>query len=63
MRNKVVLVIGLVLACTSTLQAQKVKLQRDAQRPIVKVSIAGKHFTDFFFPDTIAKPVLYPIKS
>jgi hypothetical protein len=63
MRNTVVLVIGLVLACTSTVQAQKVKLQRDAQRPVVRVSIAGKHFTDFFFPDTIAKPVLYPIKA
>ena len=39
--------------------AQKVKLQREASRPVVRVSIKGNHFTDFFFPDTIAKPVLY----
>jgi hypothetical protein len=40
-----------------------VELVRDKNSPAVHVSINGHHFTDFFFPDTIAKPVLYPIKA
>ena len=53
----------LALQMTTAALAQKVKLQRDASRPVVSVRIKGQHFTDFFFPDTIAKPVLYPIKA
>lgn len=44
-------------------QSAKVKLVKEKSHPIVHISIGGKHFTDFFFPDTIAKPVLYPIKA
>ena len=44
-------------------QTPKVVLVKDKIHPQVKVSINGKHFTNFFFPDTIAKPVLYPIKA
>lgn len=53
----------LALQMTTAAVAQKVKLERDASRPVVSVRIKGQHFTDFFFPDTIAKPVLYPIKA
>jgi hypothetical protein len=42
-------------------QKHKVKLVRNQAHPSVEVYVGGKHFTDFFFPDTIAKPVLYPI--
>ena len=43
--------------------AQKniVELKKDKDHPVVQVFIHQKHFTDFFFPDTLAKPVLYPI--
>ena len=59
------LVVALLFAATSSLHAQNnaVKLVRDKTNPAVHVTINGKHFTDFFFPDTIAKPVLYPIKA
>lgn len=43
--------------------AQRVRLVRDPQHPSVHVTIDGRPFTDFFFPDTIAKPVLYPIHA
>lgn len=57
------LAIAGALFLTTSTQAQKVKLERDVARPVVRVTIKGRHFTDFFFPDTIAKPVLYPIKA
>lgn len=44
-------------------QTGTVKLVRDKAQPLVHISIGGKHFTDFYFPDTLAKPVLYPIKA
>lgn len=43
--------------------APQVEFTKDKQRAIVHVTIGGKPFTDFFFPDTIAKSVLYPIKA
>ena len=51
------------LPCLLFAQTPKVVLVKDKIHPQVKVSINGKHFTNFFFPDTIAKPVLYPIKA
>lgn len=44
-------------------QSSQVEFTKDKQHPVVHVTIGGKPFTDFFFPDTIAKQVLYPIKS
>ena len=35
----------------------------EKQNPVIRVMIGGRHFTSFFFPDTIAKPVLYPIMA
>jgi len=37
-------------------------IQNDAERR-VDVMIDGKHFTSYIYPDNIAKPVLYPIKT
>ncbi|MEY4629644.1 MAG: hypothetical protein RLZZ595_1970, partial [Bacteroidota bacterium] len=51
------------LPCLLFAQTPKVVLVKDKFHPQVKVSINGKHFTNFFFSDTIAKPVLYPIKA
>ncbi len=66
--------LGCILLLTLGVNAQskKVKLTNDSKNgkveivsdkndPIIRVVIDGKHFTSFFFPDTIAKPVLYPI--
>lgn len=44
-------------------QNGQVEFIKDKQQSIVHISIGGKPFTDFFFPDTIAKPVLYPINA
>jgi hypothetical protein len=63
MSHKSLFAVVLLLSVSMSVHAQKVKLQRESGRPAIKVSISGKHFTDFFFPDTIAKPVLYPIKA
>ena len=41
----------------------QVEFVKDKQQPVVHITIGGKPFTDFFFTDTIAKPVLYPIKA
>jgi len=43
--------------------AQKFRLERDPAAPVIHVTVGGRPFTDFFFPDTIAKPVLYPIHA
>lgn len=51
------------MVSTSYAQQHKVKFTRSKTDPVVHVHINGKPFTDFFFPDTIAKPVLYPIKA
>jgi 6-phosphogluconolactonase (cycloisomerase 2 family) len=44
-------------------QTAQVEFIKEKQQPIVHVTIGGKPFTDLFYPDTIAKPVLYPIKA
>lgn len=62
--KKISLLVSLVLF-TITVHAQrnKVLLTQDAKHPLVRITIEGKLFTNFFFPDTIAKPVLYPIHA
>ena len=41
----------------------KVTLKKDTKLPIINVAINNKPFTSFFFPDTLDKPVLYPISA
>jgi len=41
----------------------KVSLKKDSKLPIINVTINNKPFTSFFFPDTLDKPVLYPISA
>ena len=57
------LVYLLLIGSSFTTHAQKVAITAEKNKNIIHVSIGGKHFTDLFFPDTIAKPVLYPIKA
>lgn len=61
--TRIILAFVLFIALDAHAQSKKVVLTKDAKHPQVHVTINGKRFTDFFFPDTIAKPVLYPIQA
>jgi 6-phosphogluconolactonase (cycloisomerase 2 family) len=63
MRKQVFLFLFLLIPFSHFAQQQKVILEKDKLHPQINIFIKGKHFTSFFFPDTIAKPVLYPIKA
>lgn len=52
---------GFVLISGSNAQDQPVKLVRDKSIHRIDISVGNKPFTSFFFPDTLEKPVLYPI--
>jgi hypothetical protein len=41
----------------------KVEFKKDKTSPNIQVLINKKAFTSFFFPDTLDKPVLYPISA
>lgn len=63
MRKHAFLFLFLVIPFSHFAQKHKVVLEKDKVHPQINIFIEGKHFTSFFFPDTIAKPVLYPIKA
>lgn len=44
-------------------QSNSVTLVRNDAEKKVEVLVDGKLFTAYLYPETIAKPVLYPIKS
>lgn len=55
-----------VIACTAitvtaTAQVQHVEVVKSTTSPMVNVTVNGKPFTTLFYPDTLEKPVLYPI--
>jgi hypothetical protein len=54
----------LVMCCIANATAQKnqpVKIIRSATENKIDVQIGGKLFTSFLFPDSLEKPVLYPV--
>ena len=51
--------VSLCLLCQVVVA--QVTIQPVKHQPILRVSINNKHFTDFFFPDSLPKQVLYPI--
>lgn len=53
------------MSCFTNSNAQKsyVRLKKVKDAPIVNIYVGDKIFTSFFFPDTIAKQVLYPISA
>jgi hypothetical protein len=61
--NRLIILLLPFLVTTAVAQQHKVVFTPEKNKNIIHVTIGGKHFTDFFFPDTIAKPVLYPIKA
>jgi hypothetical protein len=59
-------VIIVISALTSTVSAQKsepVKVLKSASKNRVDIFIGGKLFTSFLYPDTLEKPVLFPIRA
>jgi hypothetical protein len=56
--------IASIMIVTSAASAQKneqVKVVKDAKAKRVNISIGDKPFTSFLYPDTLEKPVLYPV--
>jgi hypothetical protein len=56
----------ITMAAISTMafaQQQQVTLTRSAKDKKVDVMIGGEPFTSFLYPDTLEKPVLYPLRA
>jgi hypothetical protein len=60
LKTSIVLIMsnGIIAAACAQADVQVIK---SATQPVVTVTIDGKPFTEFLFPDTLEKPVLYPI--
>ncbi len=52
-----------ITACPLLLNAQKVTFKNDTANKKVEVSIGGKFFTTFIYPDDMEKQSLYPIMT
>ncbi|MEO9032718.1 MAG: DUF6807 family protein, partial [Ginsengibacter sp.] len=44
-------------------KAEKVKIVKTSQQNKIDVLIGDKLFTSFLYPDTLEKPVLYPVRA
>ncbi len=56
-------ILGLLILPLFASAQNKVELKKDKNSPNINVTINKKTFTSFFFPDTLDKPVLYPISA
>jgi len=64
MKNFLLLAAGVILFAAASAQKQEmVKLVKDKDASSIHVLIGNKPFTSFFYPDTLEKPVLYPIQA
>ncbi|HVX52536.1 MAG TPA: DUF6807 family protein, partial [Chitinophagaceae bacterium] len=60
MQKIIVMALFTMAACTVTAQTHfEVKLNEPAHTVVITAD--GKPFTTFLFPDTLEKPVLYPV--
>ena len=62
--SKNIFILSLVFVFVSTTFAQKneiVKVVKDAKTKKINITIGNKLFTSFLYPDTLEKPVLYPV--
>ncbi len=55
------LTLAMGIAVQATAQQMPVTVKRNDQQKKVEVMIGGKPFTTFLYPDTLEKPVLYPL--
>ena len=63
MRNSVGVVFAAVLAVGSVSRAAEVKVTPDEAHRRVDITVDGKPFTSYIWPDTLKKPVLYPLRT
>jgi hypothetical protein len=56
---KIVLIVLILTGCANT--SDKVEFVSDQENSKIEVYLEGEHFTSFFYPDDLEKPVLYPI--
>lgn len=64
--NSKLLTLGILIAGTTAAFAQKaqtVSVTPSPNHKKVDITIGGKPFTSFLYPDTLEKPVLYPIRD
>ena len=57
------LVFSMMFYCAVAQKAERVKLVKSATENKVDIFIGEKLFTSFLFPDSLEKPVLYPVRS
>lgn len=57
------LAAALVMANSFGQKNEQVQVVKDAGANKISVTIGGKPFTTFMFPDTLEKPVLYPLRA
>lgn len=61
---KIYLIIGCcIFSSQLSAQTQKVDFVKDLKSKHVDVHIGGKFFTSFLYPDSLEKPILYPLKT
>jgi hypothetical protein len=60
-KNITAAIILTAMATTTFAQKQQVTLVKSANDKKIDILIGGKPFTSFLYPDTLEKPVLYPI--
>jgi hypothetical protein len=64
MKYYFLLIIASVLGISAMSQKkQDVQITKDPKENKLNVNIGGQPFTTFFYPDTLEKPVLYPIRA
>src|SRR5437868_3449699 len=64
MKHSFLLVTAIVFGlCAMAQKKQHVQITKDPKENKLNVSIGGQPFTTFFYPDTLEKPVLYPIRA
>lgn len=62
-RNNLLLLMTLLTSSAFAQMNEPVKLQKAADGKRIDIYIGGKFFTAFLYPDTLEKPVLYPLHS
>jgi hypothetical protein len=63
MRKSVGVAIAVMLALGRVSRAAEVQVTPDEAKRRVDVTVDGKPFTSYIWPDTLKKPVLYPLRS
>ena len=61
--SALLLAIALVAGAKAQMGSQDVRIVKDEPAKKIDVFIGGKLFTTFLYPDTLEKPVLYPIAA